>query len=254
MTRQQPPIPVPSSQNRLNEDMMTSADLQKKQEIDDMLSQAMTALSFQERQKQQESLHGVDQAIAEEDTFIESSLQQLENHLSKIKSRTVYQMAEQMDPAYVRARAFRIMFLRGNRYDAEDAAKNMLRFFEMKRQLFGAAKMIKDITIEDLDDGDIAALKLGMVQIAGKDRAGRVMTVSFPGLNDGSITLQNELRTRFYTFMSILEEEQNQIRGIVSIVFPVGEMKDNFGGSGWLENTKVSAVSPKRQSFFRLFH
>ena len=129
--------PIPGLQNPLEDDLKTSEDRQKKREIDAMLSQALSGLTFEERQEQQEILHGVDRKVAEEDTFIEASLQQLESCLERIKSRSVYEMAEQMDPAYVKARAFRVMFLRGNRYDIKESAENMLRFFEMKRQLFG---------------------------------------------------------------------------------------------------------------------
>eukprot|EP00526_Cylindrotheca_closterium_P026840 CAMPEP_0113629714 /NCGR_PEP_ID=MMETSP0017_2-20120614/15428_1 /TAXON_ID=2856 /ORGANISM="Cylindrotheca closterium" /LENGTH=51 /DNA_ID=CAMNT_0000540129 /DNA_START=15 /DNA_END=167 /DNA_ORIENTATION=+ /assembly_acc=CAM_ASM_000147 len=51
------------------------------------------------------------------------------------------------------------MFLRGNRYDTKAAANQMLKFFETKQDLFGTEKLTKDITIEDLDEDDIACLK-----------------------------------------------------------------------------------------------
>ena len=246
----------PSQQNPLEghlnipgvrEDTLKASEEHRKlQEIDDMLSDALKSLTVEEQREQLEILHGVGTQVAEEEMFIESSLQQLESRLSQIKSRSVYQMAEQMDPVYVKARKFRIMFLRGNRYDVKDTAENMLRFFEMKHQLFGMKKLVKDITLEDLDEEDINALKSGFFQVAGKDSTGRVTFANFPGLR-GHMTLQNELRMRYYILMSTLEKEENQLSSFVPIVFSVGDMKDRFGGSGFFENTKLAMVSSVMQ-------
>lgn len=233
-----------NNNNEIDDDLMTPADRQKKREIDNILSQAMKGLSFEERQEQQEILHGVDQKIAEEETFIEASLQQLEFHLAKIKSHSVYEVAERMDPNYVRARAFRIMFLRGNRYNVKKSADNMLHFFEVKSQLFGVEKLVKDITLEDLDEDDIAALKTGFLQLPGKkDSSGRIILLNFPGLRGTNMSLNSELRMRFYILMSALEKEENQLSHFVTIVFSLGNMKDKFGGNGLFENAKVSMVS-----------
>lgn len=240
------PISDLQNNNRLidgGDYLITAADHRKKREIDNMLSQAMESLTFEERQEQQEILHGVDQKVAEEENFIEASLQQLEIQLGKIKSRSVYALAEQMDPEYVRARKFRIMFLRGNRYNVEESAENMLRFFEMKCKLFGLGKLVNDITLGDLEKDDIAALKTGFVQIAGKDSSGRILFLNFPGLRGENMEIKNELRMRFYVLMSALEKEENQLSGFISIVFSVGDMKDRFGGSGLFENAKLSLVS-----------
>jgi len=44
--------------------------------------------------------------------------------------------------------------------------------------------------------------------------------------------------------MSALGEEESQKRGLTTVVFLVGDLKDKFRGSGWVENVKVSEVSP----------
>jgi len=234
---------IPNLPNRLEDDLQTAEDLEKKHEIDVMLSHAMKSLTFEERQEQQEILHGVANKGAEEETFIDASLEQLDLQLAQIKTRSsVYEMAEQMNPSYVKARAFRVMFLRANLYDVTAAADNIIGFFEMKRQLFGDKKLVKDITLEDLDEDDIAALKSGFVQRAGKDRAGRVINVNFPGLR-GNVALKSELRMRYYMHMSYWEKEENQLAAEVSIVFSVGDMRDKYGGRGFYENAKLGVVS-----------
>jgi hypothetical protein len=72
-----------------------------------------------------------------------------------------------------------MMFLRADRYAPKDAAERMVRFFEMKKSLFGADKLVKDITLEDLDKDDMDALKTGCVQVSPMtDMAGKPIVVS----------------------------------------------------------------------------
>jgi len=233
----------------LQDDGLTTADRQRKQEIDSLLSQALNELTFEERQEQQEMLHGVEATITEETNFVEASLQELDDHLTKIKRDTVYEVAEDMDPGYVGDRSFRVMFLRGNRYDAREAADQMIKFFELKHQLFGKGSLVKDITINDLDEDDIACLKTGWIQLAGKDRSGRQIMLNLPGLRTDKCTLQNELRMRYYVLMSALESEETQIKGTVPIVYAVGDMKSKVGGNGYYEHMKIAAtVNPNHMA------
>lgn len=232
-------------QVRVEDDLKTSADRQKKQQIDDMLSKAMSGLSFDERQEQLEILHGVKPKVIEQEAFIDASLQQLESQLSRIKSGSVYEIAEQMDRTYVKNRAFRTMFLRASRYDIQDSAEKMIKFFEFKSQLFGTEKLVKDITLADMDEGDIAAIKSGVLQVCGKDRCGRIIYGNFVGFRRKSMSLRNELRSRYYIEMSALEDEDIQLGNCVHIVFSVGDMKDRFGGSGFFEMASGSEVSYK---------
>ncbi|CAJ1923690.1 unnamed protein product [Cylindrotheca closterium] len=227
---------------------LTGVDRQKKKEMDDLLAEAMKTLTFEERQEQQEILHGVEATFTNESTFIDNSLIDLENHLASTKSGTVYEMAEAMDLGYVGDRAFRVMFLRGNRYDAKAAADQMLNFFTIKQELFGSEKLVKDITLDDLDEDDIACLKTGRIQFAGKDRSGRQIILNLPGLRNEKTTVQNGLRTRYYLSMSMLESEANQIRGFVVIVHTVSGMKDRFGGSAYYQNARVAAAIPTRMA------
>ncbi|CAJ1945918.1 unnamed protein product [Cylindrotheca closterium] len=232
------------------DDGLTPAVRQKKKEIDDLLIKALNGLTFEERQEQQEILHGVEATIAEEATFMEASRTELESHLERIKRDTVYELAEKMDPNYVRARAFQVMFLRSNRYDTKASADHMLKFFEMKHHLFGISKLVKDITINDLDEGDIQCLKSGLTQLAGKDRSGRRIILNLPGLRALELTLQNEMRSRFYILMTLLESEEAQIKGTIPIVYSVADMKDRVGTGlgGSYEHVRLSMSIPLRKA------
>ncbi|CAJ1948891.1 unnamed protein product [Cylindrotheca closterium] len=231
------------TQQKNSQHKVTRDEERKKKEVDDHFTAAFNKLTFEERQRQQEVLHGVDEQIAEEATFIHSTLQELDNHLKRIKQGSAYEMAERLDPEYVSARAFRVMFLRGNKYDARISASQMLRFFEVKQKLFGVEKMVKDITLEDLDEDDRASLRSGWLQLHGKDRSGRLIFVQYPGLRLFK-NLINELRGKFYFIMRLAQSEEAQLKGIVGVIYAVEELRDSTGGIGFVENTQVSLAIP----------
>ena len=92
------------------------------------------------------------------------------------------------------ARPFCKMFLRANEYNAQAAADHMLRFFDSKHELFGKEKLVKDITMRDLDEQDIASIKAGYIQHSGSDRSGRQILVhssGAPGFLSSSMTLSS---------------------------------------------------------------
>mmetsp|Transcript_17722 Transcript_17722/g.43712 ORF Transcript_17722/g.43712 Transcript_17722/m.43712 type:complete len:558 (+) Transcript_17722:340-2013(+) len=231
---------------------MTKEDEHKAKENDALLIEAMNGLTFEERQEQQEIVHGVDDMDADESTFIDSALQDLDRILLGTKKGTVYETAEALNPEYVNARAFRIMFLRGNRYDAKASAKQMLSFFEWKKQLFGEEKLVKDITMDDLDEDDRACLRTGYLQIAGKDRSNRIIILIIPGMRCFK-TLMNEFRSRYYIWMTALKSEECQRRGAVVLSYAIGDFKDKKQGGGYMENTRLTLALPLHQAAIHLF-
>jgi len=226
---------------------MTREDEHRKQEIDAVLSEAMNNLTFEERQEQQDILHGVDNEIKEETAFVDKALRELDAHLIREKAGSVYEIAQRMNPAYVNSRAFEIMFLRGNRYDTKASANQMLKFFEMKQQLFGNEKLAKDITIDDLDEDDREALKVGAIQLAGRDTSNRQIIMKMPGIRKFKV-LQNELRARFYTAMQALRSEQTQLKGVVSLLYSIGNFKDRSNGVGFMEHTRFALSVPQHNA------
>mmetsp|Transcript_33280 Transcript_33280/g.80478 ORF Transcript_33280/g.80478 Transcript_33280/m.80478 type:complete len:477 (+) Transcript_33280:132-1562(+) len=231
-------------QHQVDQAVMTRDDKQKKQEIDALLSEAMNNLTFQEREKQQEVLHGVDDEIKEEGNIVDIALSELDNHLIRIKRGSVYEIAERMDPAYVHARAFRVMFLRGNRYDTKAAANQMLKFFETKQDLFGTEKLTKDITIDDLDEDDIACLKTGWLQLAGKDRSGRVVHLQLLHLRAYK-TLKNEYRMKYYMLMDLLQTDEDvQLKGVCGLTYAAEDCTDAMNGAGYFEHIELTNAIP----------
>lgn len=143
------------------------------QEVDSLIARDMFNLSLREREEALEDVHAIRKS-EEDPNFVNSRLVDLEAALSSIKGNSVYAEAEKMSESFVRNRHFRVMFLRAEHYDVIKAAERLLKFFEKKKRLFGATKLVQRITMEDLSPDDMDTLVAGEGQIsAHKDAAGR---------------------------------------------------------------------------------
>ncbi|KAL3927377.1 MAG: hypothetical protein SGBAC_013108, partial [Bacillariaceae sp.] len=133
----------------------------------------MEGLSVQERTAALEEVNGiVDNDLAtsmEVPAVLDQKLIEMDAHLQKIKSQSVYETAESMNADYVQNQRFRVMFLRANRYDTKEAAAQLLAFFESKLMLFGKDKLCKDITLDDMDEEDRLSVRKGGVQLLKRD-------------------------------------------------------------------------------------
>ena len=178
------------------------------------ISEALNQLSFDQRQDAYHDVHGIirdnDNDIMMDDDDLDGSfgggrlpkedpemirqrLRELEQYLLKAVYYTstssssssqssssvsggaaALKLAVEQNPSYVQDKDFRLMFLRSEDYNAKLAATRVMNFFETKRELFGEEKLTKDITLDDLDDDDMYALKSGGFQILPiPDRSGR---------------------------------------------------------------------------------
>ena len=143
-------------------------------EVDSLIAKELFQMSLDEREKALDDVHGIVRGEDEDPNFLNHRLLQLERHLCSIKQGTVYEEAEQLSEMFVRDPHFRTMFLRAEHFDPRHAALRMLRFFECKKELFGRDKLVSKITLQDLDDDDMEALRAGDGQISAfKDASGR---------------------------------------------------------------------------------
>ncbi|KAL3941351.1 MAG: hypothetical protein SGBAC_004269 [Bacillariaceae sp.] len=226
-------------------DTASSTDTTK-EAVDSFLASSMAQLSFGDRQKYQEELHGVGNSKPEDPEQISAWIADMQTYLKEHKVKgSAYKIAEAMNSEYVNDHKFRLMFLRGNRYLPKDAAQQMLSFFEMKKRLFGAEKLTKDITLQDLDEDDKAVLRTGNVrQLPGYDSTGRTILLGLPGLLDVN-KLENDLRARFYFFMTVLQsDERSQLKGLVAVSYAIGRYRDTSRGEGFVDQTKLSMALP----------
>jgi hypothetical protein len=129
---------------------------------------------MQERDDVLHDIHGVASMVEESPALVEKSLNLLEQELSRIPQKSAFIKALSMSPEYVQNRSFRLLFLRAAQFDAKDAARRMVGFFEQKLRVFGSTKLTTKIRLSELDEDTIAYLETGYIQLLpGKDRAGR---------------------------------------------------------------------------------
>jgi hypothetical protein len=153
-------------------------------ENETLLAQELNELSFKEREKVFEEVHGVAELIDETPEFVSQCLAHFRDELSKVsrQKRKTLDRAIFLKPSLERDTRFQLMFLRADRYDAADAARRMCTYFDHKQILFGEGKLAKRITLEDMDEDDMAAVKTGAIQsLPQKDQSGR--PVWFTALN-----------------------------------------------------------------------
>ncbi|CAJ1932360.1 unnamed protein product [Cylindrotheca closterium] len=243
--------PSLNQRSQIGSDIMNSETNAARKPTDELISQSMAQLSFQERQEEQEHLHGVASVGPEDPHQIDQLLQDQDDHLERLKQGTVFQEAEAMDPQFTNDRSFRLMFLRGNRYNPKEAAEQMIRFMDTKQQLFGASKLNQQITLKDLNDDDRACVENGSFQmLPSRDSSNRPMMLEVPGLTSYR-QLENELRARFYIYMVLLEQKESQIQGVIFISYGVGNYKEKLNGAGFVEQTRLSLAIPV---FFAALH
>jgi hypothetical protein len=148
---------------------------------DAILGNEMNQLSLQERNLALEEIHGVANVVEETPDFVELRLERLESEISKLKKKSAYERTKFMCPRYVYSTKLRLKFLRAERFDATKAAKRMITFFELKLQLFGMDKLVRDITWDDLSTQDRAIMTSGGISILPwKDRSGRQVACRVP--------------------------------------------------------------------------
>ena len=147
---------------------------------DTVLAAEMNKLSFLERERVYEELHGVDQTDAKVETteFVTEKIQEMQEAVAKMpqQKRKDYDRAMFLNPALKHDTAFFLLFLRTEEYDVRLAAKRICVHFTDKMALWGEEQLAKRITLDDLDEGDIYSLRGGCFRfLETKDRSGRLI-------------------------------------------------------------------------------
>jgi len=188
-------------------------------EVDSIIAQNLKELSQEDREKSYSDIHGISGELHETPLLIAQSLALMEQEINRIQTRDAYNLAESIKPEYVHDPAFRLKFLRGEHFSARPAAQKFVNHFEMKRQLFGASKLVKDIEQDDLSEEDLAALYSGYVQWSPlKDSSQRTVSIMFPLMSSREAPVMSRTRVSFYLRMIAMEDMDFQKHGTVFIV------------------------------------
>ena len=185
-------------------------------EVDTLLSNELRSMSLQQRENILHEIHGVDDIIKEDPTFVTLKLEQLKDQLDVYYNEKKVASPSTSDdplyyvlhhsPDYVRNVKFMKMFLRSVKWDVPMALNRLRLFFTEKQHLFGTESLGRDITlVDDLlpsnsgsnGDGDdqdnderednLKALRSGYSQVLpGRDNAGRAIWLSLTHLRRNS--------------------------------------------------------------------
>lgn len=139
------------------------------------LAKDLNSLSFEERQKVEEEIHGVSDMIEETEDFVSQKIQAMKDCIENLSPRTTkraaWDRAVFLKPSLSFDRELFLMFLRARRFDAYDAAVMLFNYFEDKRDLWGNDLLIHRISWQDLTSREQEMMKSGIYQLVPKNKS-----------------------------------------------------------------------------------
>ena len=162
-----------------------------------LINDEMEKLSLVEHEKIVFDLHGIPQADQEDPVDVEERLQELENEISKIRTKDAYERAKFWNEEYVNDRSFRLKFLRCDRFHSQMAAQRIVRHFQVKRDIFGDSDILgRDVLLSDLTPQDTVALESGFFQVLpARDASGRSVFSVAPMYRPDTCSIENSVST-----------------------------------------------------------
>lgn len=150
------------------------------EDIDRVLSKEMESLSFPDRNKIQEEIHGVTNLCPEETpAMIRSSLQSMQQHINDIQQKPIYDLIP--PSSYVHSKEFMLSFLRCELFDCKKAAERLIRYTEYMEEEYDMEVLERPLQITDLQQkfgkkgkAVMDSFKVGHTQLLPfRDRSGR---------------------------------------------------------------------------------
>lgn len=181
------------------------------------LAKDLNALSFEERRRIDEEIHGVADAIQETPDFISSKLSAMRDAIHKLTpaKRKAYDQAIFLRPSYGTDDSFHLMFLRAKRFEATDAASLMVAYFRSKLDLFGQDLLTRKITWQDLTEKEHSLIQSGAyLHLKDREQTGRLIAYASINIWDLSDPLAM-IRACWYNNAAIEEDSLQQQKGAV---------------------------------------
>jgi hypothetical protein len=177
-------------------------DLPESSKVDSLIADQMSKLTTNEREQAYFDIHGISSLVQETPELIDNCLKELDEEMLRLKDKGAYEKALSEDPEYVHNYNFRLKFLRADRFDAKKAALRLARHFEVKLDLFGVSKLVKDITQNDLDEGDMDSAMSGIsVHLPARDSVGRLVRLTLANPFDHN--LPNDSKVRYFQVLAV---------------------------------------------------
>lgn len=212
--------------------------------VDNFMSQELLKLSLTDRNAILEETHGV-RCIAPEETpgTIKTALDELATEIEKlpIKKKSAYLHSQnpqefilpdgtKTTSAYVNTDDFRLRFLRASLFDAQQAAKLMVKYLEVALDFFGEFALFRPVNLNDFTKEEMRVFRTGMGQfLPFRDRYGRRVFVVFQSERIEEVPQTMRMKILFYMTYSIATGDLDlQRKGMVAILWSQGDMKYKF--------------------------
>eukprot|EP00934_Nitzschia_sp_Nitz4_P001110 Nitzschia sp. Nitz4//scaffold83_size84149//41389//42977//NITZ4_005172-RA/size84149-processed-gene-0.57-mRNA-1//-1//CDS//3329558941//1110//frame0 len=194
-------------------------DQQEFDKVEEVLAKELAHLSLGEKEKVLFGVHGIALSREEDEEMIQKSIQELQKELKSINKKDAYEQALFLNPTYVGSRAFQMLFLRSEDYNAASAAQTMVYHFQLKRELFGDELLAREVLQSDLDEFDTMIMNFGILQLLpARDVGGRFVQVKSCDLQYEGDNPMRTLRSFWYCMMASLRDEELQRNGAVNVV------------------------------------
>ncbi|CAJ1965029.1 unnamed protein product [Cylindrotheca closterium] len=203
--------------------------------VDSLIASQMAKLSVADREKAYMDVHGIPDLVEETPELVQKSLLLLQNEIDLLSAKEAYNIAERLDPDYVRDRDFCLAFLRCEKFDCQKAALRIIRHFQTKLDLFGEDKLAMDIAQDDLDMDDMDALYSASGRFLNAyDSGGRVINFIT------GVPKVYESRAFYNIMVAFRHNAEVQRRGAVTVGWNAGGVK----GTSW-DNADLNWKLPK---------
>lgn len=151
-------------------------------DFDRALAAELNQLSFEERERTWDEIHGVAPIQKETPEFLNDKLAELQEVIASTpldqKKMYVEALNDPKGQFYVTSPQFQLQFLRAERFDVTKAATRLLLCCEKKVQFFGRPSLNRPLRLSDLNADERKTLKGGAFQVLSqRDRSGRLIVI-----------------------------------------------------------------------------
>lgn len=238
-------------------------------EIDTLLAKELNQMSFQQRESINEEIHGInvdqkylEHVIEETPELLKESFCKLNAELELLRpTASAFNRSQELygsnetDTTYINTEEFRIMFLRCELFDCCKAANRMCAFIDLVYELYGDIALKRRAYLTDLDDNiEGKIMRAGYSQVLpGRDRSGRRIFVHVGFNSTDEYTAQSRLRIAIYCLLSLLEDEETQKKGVVTIFWHqnISILDDIF--TRGKSNSKIHCIPIRVGAFHNCF-
>jgi hypothetical protein len=187
-------------------------------------------LTEEERLDAWRDVYGKSEPSEETREMLQHAQEAVEKALKRIPNKQAYLAALEACPDVVKTESPAIRFLRSENYDASRAAERLVKYWDLRKVVFGE-KAFLPMTLKGgcLMEQDAESLRLGHFCLLPPDKFGRTVLYECRGhLDDTGLDYASLLRAQLYMIHVALEQETAQTNGVVIVANNRGILPNHF--------------------------